>query len=93
MSIFVVLTEGDNEKLETIIKEKYPEDYYQLSPRQWLISSGETIIKLSEDLLITDEENGPGPALVFTISGYYGMANPALWECLKKKGKNLTCNS
>ena len=85
MSIFVVLSEVDNEKLETLIKEKYTEDYYQLSPRQWLISSGETVIKLTEDLLITDEEKGPGPALVFTISNYYGMANPAIWEWLKTK--------
>jgi hypothetical protein len=85
MSIFVVLSDVDNEKLETLIKEKYTEDYYQLSPRQWLISSGETVIKLTEDLLITDEEKGPGPALVFTISNYYGMANPAIWEWLKAK--------
>jgi hypothetical protein len=85
MSIFVVLSEEDNEKLETLIKEKYPEDYYQLSPRQWLVSSGETVIKLTEDLLITDDETGPGPALVFTISNYYGMANPTVWEWLKAK--------
>jgi hypothetical protein len=85
MSIFVVLSEVDNAKLESLIKEKYPEDYYQLSPRQWLISSDETVIKLTEDLLIIDEENGPGPALVFTISNYYGMANPAIWEWLKAK--------
>ena len=85
MSIFVVLSELDNAKLETLIKEKYPEDYYQLSPRQWLISSDETVIKLTEDLLIIDEENGPGPALVFTISNYYGMADPAIWEWLKAK--------
>jgi len=85
MSIFVVLSEVDNVKLESLIKEKYPEDYYQLSSRQWLISSDETVIKLTEDLLIIDEENGPGPALVFTISNYYGMANPAIWEWLKAK--------
>ena len=85
MSIFVVLSEVDNENLEALIKEKYSEDYYQLSPRQWLISSGETVIKLTEDLLITDEEKGPGPALVFTISNYYGMADPAIWEWLKAK--------
>lgn len=85
MSVFVVLSEVDNAKLETLIKEKYPKDYYPLSPRQWLISSGETAIKLSEDLLITDEEKGPGPAIVLTISRYYGMANPAIWEWLKAK--------
>jgi hypothetical protein len=80
-----VLSEVDNIKLETLIKEKYPKDYYPLSPGQWLISSGETAIKLSEDLLITDEEKGPGPAVVFTISSYYCMANPAIWEWLKEK--------
>jgi hypothetical protein len=32
MSVFVVLSEVDNAKLETLIKEKYPKDYYQLSP-------------------------------------------------------------
>jgi hypothetical protein len=85
MSIFVVLSEVDNAKLETVIKEKYAEDNYQLSPRQWLISSGETVIQVTENLLITDDEKGPGPALVFTISNYYGMADPAIWEWLKAK--------
>jgi hypothetical protein len=89
MSIFVVLSEVDNEKLEALIKEKYSEDYYQLSPRQWLISSGETVIKLTEDLLITDEEKGPGPALVFTILNYYGMADPAIWQWLKAKREKM----
>jgi hypothetical protein len=85
MSVFVVLSDVDNTKLETLIKEKFSEDYYLLSPGQWLISSDETAIKLSDDLLITDEEKGPGPAVIFTISSYYGMANPAIWEWLKAK--------
>jgi len=85
MSIFVVLSEVDNPKLETLIKEKYADDHYQLSSRQWLIASSETVIKLTEDLLITDEEKGPGPALLFGISNYYGMADPAIWEWLKAK--------
>ena len=85
MSIFVLLTEVDNPKLETLIKEKFPKDHYVLSPRQWLISAGETAIKLSEDLLIPDKEKGPGPAVVFTISSYYAMANPAIWDWLKAK--------
>ena len=85
MSIFTVLTEADNPKLETLIKEKFPNDYYTLSHRQWLISAGATAKTISEDLLITDKENGPGSAIVFTISSYYGMANPAIWEWLKAK--------
>ena len=80
MSIFVVLSEVDNANLETVIKEKYAEDNYQLSPRQWLISSGETVIQVTENLLITDDEKGPGPSRFHHIkllwyggSSYMGM--------------------
>jgi hypothetical protein len=85
MSIFVVLTEKENPKLGTMIFEKFPSDHYVLSQNQWLISASGTAKKLSEDLLITNKETGTGPALVFTISSYYGLANPAIWEWLKEK--------
>lgn len=85
MSIFAVLTEANNPKLEAVVKEKFPDDHYMLAPNQWLISAKGTAQKLTEDLLIIDKEKGPGSAIVFNISSYYGMANPAVWEWIKEK--------
>jgi hypothetical protein len=85
MSVFVVLTQTNNSKLESLIKEKFPNDHYMLSPQQWLISADKTAKILSEELLIPNKENGSGPAIVFATSSYYGMANPAIWDWLKTK--------
>lgn len=83
MSIFVVLTLEENPQLETIIKEKFPEDSLKIAPNQWLVCSGGTTQSLAEILLITDKEKGPGAAIVFSITNYWGRAATNIWEWLQ----------
>ena len=86
MSIFVVISPmPSNTKLQATIKEKYPNDYYELHQNQWLVSSEGTTRELSEALGINDKNAAKytGPAIVFAISSYWGRANTDIWEWLK----------
>lgn len=85
MSVFVVLSKIDNEKLEKVIQSEFPIDHYKIAATQWLISAEGTAMQLTEKLGILDQEKGPGPAVVFAISGYYGRASMDMWEWIKNK--------
>ena len=85
MGIFTVTAREDSSsQLEAVIKAKFPNDYYQIMPHQWFISTEGTAIKLAETLGVL-EETGPGSALVLTISSYHGRWTTDLWDWLKAK--------
>ena len=87
--LFVILGQGgDWSKLASAIQSTYPNDHLALAPGQWLIvSSGETTMELSERLGITD--GSAGSAVVIAGSGgYYGRANPGIWEWLRARMGN-----
>lgn len=86
MSILVVLSPEQNDKIEALIKEKFSNDHYTIAPNQWLVSSSKTARQLAEeDLLVKDKEKGPGTIIVFAISGYWGRANPDIWKWIEDK--------
>ena len=85
MSIFVVLTESFNDKVEEVIKQKFPGEYFRISAGQWLVSTASTSKELTETLGVIDKDKGPGPAVIFSISSFYGMWSEDLWEWLTLK--------
>jgi len=85
MSIFVILSKTDNNRIETAILNNFPNDYYKISPGQWMVSVEGTARQVSEKIGITKEEHGPGPAIILAISGYYGRWSSELWEWMKNK--------
>ncbi len=87
MSIFAVLSRTSNPKLENRIVKEFPNDHYKLSTNQWLICSGGTSIDLSQKIGIVEsgKTGDTGPALVLSVSGYYGSETPDLWEWVKAK--------
>jgi hypothetical protein len=85
MSVFIIISPiASNPKLEATIIEQYPEDFYKLSENQWLVCAGGIAKELSTKLKINDDE-GTGPAIVFSIANYWGRANPNIWEWIKTK--------
>ena len=87
MSVFVIISQqSPHPSLQTIIKEKYPNDHYELSLNQWLVSAKTTARGLSVELGIThkeDDKTTTGAAIVLSVSSYWGRANPNVWEWLK----------
>ena len=80
MSVFIIVSQTESAPtLQTAIKEKYPNDHYELHSNQWLVSAGETAQEISDKLGIT------AATIVFSVSSYWGRSNPNVWEWLKVK--------
>jgi hypothetical protein len=84
MSVFVVISPNiSNPKLEAAIIEHFSEEHYKISDNQWLICAGGISQSVAERLGIPSGD--VDTAIVFAASGYWGRANPAIWEWLKVK--------
>jgi hypothetical protein len=84
MSLFAVLLPAENPKLVAAIKEKFP-DHYEIISTQWIISTKGTARQISDNLGISGKEPATGDAVILTIAGYWGRADPDLWEWIKVK--------
>lgn len=86
MSLFAVLTDADNQRLEIAITTTFPHDFLKMRPGQFLVAAPGTALDLSKRLAIDDGTNGA--AVVLTIANYFGRANPTIWEWIKAKWGN-----
>jgi hypothetical protein len=85
MTIFAILradNASNNEALHTDISSKFPGNFYRLSAGQWLISYDKTAQELSAEFGIVKGSALSG-TLVVSISSYYGLYNPQLWEWIR----------
>jgi hypothetical protein len=88
MTIFAVLMPEQQPALEARIREIYPNDFYRISPTQWLISDSGTAADISRKLGIVDPANpqvAVGNAVIFSTSSYHGRAPIPIWDWLKTK--------
>ncbi|MBU4233508.1 MAG: hypothetical protein KKD99_11170 [Proteobacteria bacterium] len=84
MSLFAVLLPAETPKLIAAIKEKFP-DHYEITSTQWMISTKGTAKQISDTLGVSGKEPPTGDAIILTIAGYWGRAEPNLWEWMKVK--------
>jgi hypothetical protein len=87
MAVFAVLSKENNSKLATLIKEMFPNDYYEYSSNQWLISTKGTAKEVSDKIGISNKANDLS-AVVFATSSYYGLTETTLWDWIKNKLEN-----
>jgi hypothetical protein len=86
MANFIVIPlSKDNQKLQSLIPEKFGNDSYCLENGDFLVSYPGTSKQLSEELEITEGINGN--AVVLSFSGYWGRANPDIWEWVNEHSK------
>jgi hypothetical protein len=85
MTIYVAIAVPPKniEKLEASIVRTYEKTHLKLSDDSWLISGTGTAQEISEALNIGGGENGS--AIVFSISNYFGRANPNVWAWIKSR--------
>lgn len=81
--MFAIIAAHDPTKLAAALKDKYPQDYLELVPGQWLVSGGVTAQEVSDTLGITNGENGS--AVVLSFQTYFGRTNPNVWEWIANK--------
>ena len=85
MAIFVVLSEAVLPDLKTKITTFFPNDHYELTPTQWLLSA-DTIPSSLADQLGT-RENGLGGRVIIiqTTGSAAGWHANTAWEWLRQK--------
>jgi len=83
MAIYVILSQEPNPTIEDRIKNLFPEDYYLLSDRQWLVSSNKIAKSISDEIGISNGEHGN--VVVFWITGYFGWWTRTVWEWMRLK--------
>jgi hypothetical protein len=87
MAVFAVLSlierQEGHEALDAAIKSTYPNDHFPLAPGGWLLRSDGNAKEVSEKLGIMG--GTLGNAVVFGVSGYFGLANNTVWEWLALK--------
>ena len=86
MAIFLVGSQNKNNQLSDVIKREYPDNFFEISSEQWLVSSDSLTKEVSDKLGITG--GGHGRTVVFKIDVYYyGWHDKSLWEWLDLKNK------
>jgi hypothetical protein len=93
MTAFVVVAISNPAGLATAIGDNYQDNYIRVSDSVWIVSDLGTSQDVTTKLKITTTPPGPagppgpnGTGIAFAISGYFGHANPAIWEFLRNKG-------
>ena len=85
MATFVVIpTSLAVSTLAATVSEKFGNKAYRLPLGQWLVSYDGTSKQLSEHLPIETNE----PAVILNFHGYYGIADPSIWEWLAVNASN-----
>jgi hypothetical protein len=83
MAVFVVIATVPSPALEASIQKHFPNDHQPLGLNSWLVAGSGIAKEISEKLTIV--QNGIGNAVVFSISGYWGLANNSIWEWIALK--------
>lgn len=90
MKIYVVASQSSSTApaLSASVRAHYAEDSYKLHGDVWLVAGQGTAKEISEKLQMTSDAD-PDPTsivgIVFPIDGYYGRADPAIWQWIQSR--------
>ena len=91
MALFVVMAFSDTvTQVAAKVQQKFPNDFYQIEPGKWFVSSALVTAKqVSDDLEITvpDDTNATTRGVVVAVRGYYGRGPRDMWEWVAAKEK------
>ena len=88
MTIFTILMPQPQPELAAEIMRQYPTDHFALNDTQWLVSSKQTVMEVSNSIGVSslDQNFVPkGLAVIFATSSYYGRAPTTVWDWIKVK--------
>lgn len=90
MPIFAVTAIDKPDALRAAIVAKFPNDFIQITPNQWLVAlKGVTTKELSDKLGITEGKTS-GLAIVMSVTGHFGLAATSIWEWIKVKSEAVS---
>jgi hypothetical protein len=83
---FITALEGSEALISAAIASKFvPESVRAVDINKWFVRSNSLTAKDVSDLLVLGDPTAISGAgyLIVTVSGYYGVAQPDLWEWLR----------
>lgn len=83
MAIFAVVGSDQPEKLEAIIKEKFPDQYCNIGIGQWFIYTEKMTTQEAAEAIGID--GNQGKLIVIPVSNYWGFHFNNTWEWLEKR--------
>ena len=83
MRVFAVIRLSEPVKVEAAVKQHFDKHSLKLSDQEWLVAGKGTAKEVSDQLGISEGENGIG--IVFRTEGYFGRAPSDIWEWIKTK--------
>lgn len=83
MTIYAIFRASKPEAISQALKEKYPDDHYQVRSNEWLVSGTGTAKEISDRLGITGGDSGS--AIVFSMGSYYGRSDKDIWDWIATK--------
>ncbi|WP_129218841.1 hypothetical protein [Lichenibacterium ramalinae] len=87
MTVFAILLPTTPSPVTDVIKRVFPNDHFEITPTQWLVSAKGTALEIGSKLNIYDA-NDPTKVhngIVFTTSSYHGRAPTGVWEWIRDK--------
>lgn len=89
MALFFVTALYDPQAtIETAIIQNFPKDYYKVTADKWFVSADSVTAKqMSDTIGLTDKPAVAGnpTGIVISVGGYFGRAQPDLWEWIAAK--------
>jgi hypothetical protein len=88
-SVFAIFASDNPQKLKEVIRTLYPDDSLELGTGEWLVASDDTAQSVSIKLtgIVPGEKKASlvGSVLVASISAYWGIKSPTVWDWIKAK--------
>lgn len=90
---FLTALSGSRDIVSAAIERAFPSGVYAVDEEKWFIRSDAAVTAkgISEKLALGAPEDVPGGGfLIVAVSGYYGIAQPDLWEWLRSRPASQT---
>jgi hypothetical protein len=88
MSLFAVTAPSSNEKIAPAIDAAFPGQNIKAWQGHWFVSAPGTAKEIFNKLEASAADGKTGTVIVVSVSNYWGIANPEVWEWLTSRLEN-----
>jgi hypothetical protein len=83
MTVYAVISPGENQPLKQAVHRVYDGHFFEIAPGQFVVSAaGLTAQGVSQQLGVSSDPGAVTNVVVFTVAGYWGNHRKDLWEWL-----------
>ena len=84
MQVYAILfVNAPSEPLRAVIRGAFPDNFYEITPQQWLVAANKTAEEIARTLGIGDGDHGQ--VMILGVSSYYGWHRKDAWDWMSIK--------